>query len=139
MGSNAHDGKRGILTVDTNVAAYAKGSKLAKTDETKEAIEYDWALWCHGYSFSNYEKLNSVRGKMCMGMLAPKYALAHRTGDPSNRRPCPSNRRPCRCSGSGPAVSWSPVRCLVEQPLLPDQLVGLSLPGRAHHGPLPHE
>ena len=33
-----------------------------------------------------------------------KAAVCHR----------PSNRRPCRCSAR-PAVSWSPIRCLVEQ------------------------
>ena len=56
--SNAY-GKRGTLTIDTNVAAYAKGSRLPKSDATKEEITYDWAIWCHGYSFSNYEKLNA--------------------------------------------------------------------------------
>jgi len=67
---NSYD-KRGCITIDTNVAAYAKGSRIAKTAATKEAITYDWAVWCHGYSFSNYEKLNAKRGKMCMGMLQP--------------------------------------------------------------------
>jgi len=63
--------KQGTLTIDTNVAAYAKNSKIKKTDDTKEDVAYDWAIWCHGYSFSNYEKLNSKRGRMCMGMMEP--------------------------------------------------------------------
>ena len=62
---------RGCITIDHNVAAYAKGSKLKKSDDTKEEIYYDWAVWCHGYSFSNYEKLNAKRGTMCMGMMSP--------------------------------------------------------------------
>ena len=45
---------RGCITIDHNVAAYAKGSKLKKSDDTKEEIYYDWAVWCHGYSFSIY-------------------------------------------------------------------------------------
>lgn len=67
---NKYD-KRGAITIDSNVAAYAKNSKIPKTDATKQDVTYDWAIWCHGYSFSNYEKLNSKRGRMTLGMLEP--------------------------------------------------------------------
>ena len=38
----------------------------ADEKKTMENITYDWAVWCHGYSFSNYEKLNAKRGRMCI-------------------------------------------------------------------------
>ena len=64
--------RRGALTIDTNVEAYAKGMRGQNAgSDTRQDIPYDWAVWCHGYSFSNYEKLNAKRGKMCMGMLSP--------------------------------------------------------------------
>lgn len=69
---NRHDAAGGMLVVDTDVAAYAKKGNAAGPRASAAStvrIAYDWAVWCHGYSFSNYEKLNRKRGAMTMGML----------------------------------------------------------------------